>query len=90
MSHPNLPADEMIRLAFLIANRAVVTDIESECTQLEGGWWDTQPMLDPNEHSPEVIDMLREAIDYAIASHIAVRHPQQPHLLHLRRSAPCL
>lgn len=88
-SNPRYAHLSLVRLAFLIANRAVVSDIESECVALEGGWWDVRPMLDPREHSPEVVDMVREAIDYALASQLAVRHPQHAHLLRLRRSLPC-
>lgn len=83
MSSPNETPVELIARAFHIATRAVITDIESYCVQYANGWWDTRPMLDPREHAPEAIDMAREAIDYAISAHIAVRHPMQPHLVRI-------
>lgn len=67
-----------------LAERAVVCDIESECPTLTvdgADWRDTRPMLDPREHSPEVLDMAREALDYAEARLLISRHPYQPHLV---------
>jgi len=80
------PADEphLIHLACEIANRAVVADIESEChrVQLDGrAWWDTRPMTDQREHSPEVIDMATQAIQFAVGAGLAGLHPQRPYLL---------
>ena len=86
---PNAEPDEMLRLAFLIANRAVVADIESYGVKCAHGYYDVRPMLDPREHAPEAIDMAREALAYALASHIAVRHPQLEHLVRIvPRAAP--
>lgn len=70
--------------ATLIADRAVVSDIESEGhrVQLDGRtWYDTRPMTDPREHATPVIDMAFEAITYAVARRLASVHPQRPYLL---------
>jgi len=72
--------------AFHIADRAVVCDIESECPSVaRDGWmWrDLQPMLDANEHAPEVIDMARQAIDYALHRGLLIKHPTARHLARL-------
>lgn len=77
-------APQLVRLAFQLANRAVISDIESEGhkVQLDGRiWWDTRPMTDLREHSPEVVDMATAAIQYAVGSGIAAIHPQRPYLL---------
>ena len=75
----------MLSRGLALANRAVVETIECECIRVhlpEGGiWYDTRPMLDPREHAPEVIDMAREALDYALQSQLAFRHMHQPHLV---------
>ena len=80
------PFTDLITLAFHLANRAVVEDIESEGTQtvLAGTlWWDTAAMVDPREHSSEVVAMAQQAIDYALGRGLVVQHPQRPHLLHI-------
>lgn len=77
----------VLRSALAIANRAVVEDIEDECTfHWAGGhaWYDLTPMTDPREHSPQVCDMATEAIRYGIESGLLVRHPD-PELPHLVR-----
>lgn len=79
-----LSAEERARLAIQLATRAVITDIESEAhkVQLDGRiWWDTRPMTDEREHSPESIDMATQAIQYALCAQIASVHPQRPYLL---------
>ena len=85
MQHPTA----LIEQAFQIANAAVICDIESEGHQVVlGGWvfYDTRPMTDLNEHGPEVVDMLRQAIDYALQAGLAMQHPTQPHLLRILRT----
>ena len=42
-------------------------------------WWDTQPMLDPREHSPEVLDMNHLYIQHGLDAGVLVRHPHQPY-----------
>lgn len=76
-----------LRRAMLIANDAVIADIESNAhqhTDSDGRtWWDIRPMLDPREHAPQSIDMTAMAIDYAIDSGLAQRHPFARHLVRL-------
>ena len=75
---------EIMRRTMRIARAAVVADIQSECTRetISGEhWWDTRPMLDPREHAPDVVDMARDALDYALDTAIVRRHPHQPHRL---------
>lgn len=82
------PPTDLIKQAFAIANAAVVADIESEGVQVVlGGWtfYDTRPMTDAREHGPEVVDMLRQAIDYALQAGLAMQHPTQPHLVRIVR-----
>ena len=38
-------------------------------------------MLDLREHAPPVVDMAREALDYALSAGLARRHPAMPHLV---------
>lgn len=85
------PADQtrLVAMAFELANARVIEDLESYATrQTIGGWtwWDTRPMLDPREHAPEAIDMARQAIDYALSSGLAMRHPREGHLVHVLRT----
>lgn len=74
----------LLRTALLIANAAVVTDVHSECTcHAIGGltWWDTTPMTNLHEHSPAVVDMNRQALDWGLATGLLIAHPQQAHLV---------
>lgn len=73
-------------LGFRLANRAVVSDIESEgyAVDIDGvRWWDIRPMFDVREHSPEVVDMSSEAMAYALASGLVQRHATQAHLVRI-------
>lgn len=72
--------------AVRLANRYAVQALEEVPDHLlvDGLLWkDTRPTLDPREHSPELIDMVGELIDYAVSAGLATRHPQHPHLLRL-------
>ena len=84
--HPATPADmQLLRRGLSIGNRAVIETIESEGVRVQlpepGRWYDTRPMLDPREHSHEVIDMAAEAISYGEAAGLVRRHSAQRHLL---------
>ncbi len=79
-----------LQRAVRIANEAVVCDIESNAYPIRSDcgtvtWYDTQPMLDPREHGPEIIDMVSEAIQYGVESGLLIRHQQQPHWLRVAR-----
>jgi hypothetical protein len=81
-----MPPIDLLKRAFLLANRAVVCDIESygvAVTLDQARWYDVSTMLDPREHCDETIAMLQEAIDYALHSGVALAHPERPHLLRI-------
>ena len=68
--------------------RSLIECIESECypVKLSGyRWHDTRPMLDPREHSPEVLDLNTELLDLALTAGLIARHPapELRHLVHL-------
>lgn len=75
-----------LQRAIRIANQAVVADVESSCPALRSPcgritWYDVRPMLDEREHSPPVVDMAREAIEYGLDAGLLVRHHEHPHWL---------
>lgn len=77
-------------LAFLIADRAVVCDIESECVRERMGpanawYYDTRPMLDLREQGPEGVDMARQALAYAAERRLIEPHPLHTHLVRITR-----
>lgn len=72
------------------AAAAVVADLELFCAEvtLDGvRWYDTRPMLDPREHSPECIDLGEKAVTLALGLHLADQHPQHTYLLRLKSHA---
>lgn len=75
---------DVITSAFLLANRYVVSDIETNCVRC-GEWLDTRAAVDPREHSPECIDMMVEALRYAEKVGLVERHPQHRYLVRLTR-----
>lgn len=84
---PDTTPDDALRVvqwAFVLANAAVISDIETGAQKIERDgriWWDTRPMTDPREHSPICVDMAQQAIDYALHSGLAHAHPVQTYLL---------
>lgn len=79
-------ATRMVYLAMQIAKQAVISDIESEAIRVDLDdytWWDTRPMTDQREHSPPVVDMFSQAIQFAVGSGLAAVHPQRPYLITL-------
>lgn len=88
-----LPADvrQIIELAFQLANRWVVEDICGNAAPVDEIWpaigtqrcYDVRPMLDLREHSPEVVDMSAEALQYALDAQVIERHPEHTHLVRL-------
>jgi hypothetical protein len=80
----------LIAASFKLANHWVTSTIQCECVRVTdaehghaGTWWDTRPMLDPREHAPQVVDMATEALQYALDTGLAIRHPRAPHLVRL-------
>lgn len=80
---------QMFSTAMAIANRAVVADIETACVLVAldepGRWYDTRPMLDPREHSPQAIDMATQALAYAVYVGLAKHHSTLPHLVRIHK-----
>jgi hypothetical protein len=69
-----------------------VSDIELHgCPVVIDGqrWYDTRPMVDPREHSPECIDMGQEAINYALGHKLVQPHPDMPHLVRISSACSC-
>jgi hypothetical protein len=76
------------QMAFDLADRAVVCDIESECPpHFQDGqlWRDMRPMLSLDEHSGEFIDMAQQAVVYALLRGLVIAHLQHPHLVRVVR-----
>jgi hypothetical protein len=78
------PVYERMQRAIRIADAAVAADIETGCPRhVEAGrtWYDTRPMLDPREHSPEMLDMATDAIQYGVETGLLVRHAEHSYLV---------
>lgn len=84
-------AAELIRRSLLLADRAVVADIEGEAAPTDhrgARWLDIRPMLSPHEHAPQVLDMAAEALAYARMRGLIEHHAEHSHLVRvLRRSS---
>jgi hypothetical protein len=79
-------------LAHTLADRACIADIQTNChlrhDSMARAWWNTQPMLDPNEQPAQCIDMNAQALEYAEARGLIVRDPTQPHMVRIVRDTP--
>lgn len=75
---------DMQRLTFVLANQQLIDTLD-ECSDevyLDGlRWHDVTPMLSEHEHAPQVIDMHRACIAYALYWGVVQQHPRHPHLL---------
>lgn len=84
-------AIRLAELAHQLADRAVVSDIESEAIRQtdEHGrtWHDTRPMLDERELPPDFVEMNRQALDYAHQRGLVSPHPQHAHLVRITKAA---
>jgi hypothetical protein len=79
---------QLAELAHRIADAAIVSDIECFCCSVQSPfstarWYDTRPMLDPNEHADEVVDMNIQALEYADVRGLISRHPDKPHMVRI-------
>lgn len=66
---PDIADEPMTLLAYRMADRLVVADIECEAVRIRPDserLWDVRHMLDPRESCDEAIDMVREAIAYGV------------------------
>jgi hypothetical protein len=74
--------------AYQIADAAAVADIENSCPRIRDDagllWYDTRPMLDSREYSPECLDMNRAALDHAAERGLILRRLSEPHMVHIR------
>lgn len=86
MSNCTTPTD-LLGMALAIANRAAICDIETECVATTDAagvrWYDTRPMLDPREHSGEIIDMAVEVLLFAAESGLIRRHAEHRYLVRI-------
>lgn len=84
-------AIRLAALAHQLADRAVVTDIETEAvatTDAQGRcWYDTRPMVDAREHSDDVIEMNLQALSYAHERGLISPHPVQTYLVRITKAA---
>jgi hypothetical protein len=72
--------------ALALADEAVITYVENEgVRERRGGavWWDVTPMLSPHEHSPELLDKNRMALDYGIRRGLLAAHPFVPEMIRI-------
>jgi hypothetical protein len=81
--------DAHLRLAVAIADRAVVALIECEGIREQRAGatcYDTRPLLDPRENSPQCIDMNTEELRYAAMRGLVRYHTLEPHLVHIQHN----
>ena len=83
-------AIRLAELAHQLADRAVITDIESAAhsqTDDHGRrWYDTRPMLDQREYPDDVVEMNRQALDYAHQRGLVSPHPQHSYLVRVTKA----
>ena len=75
------------RLAYTLADRACIADIETECHVLQADgvpWWDTRPMTDPRELPDDLVEMNTQALAYAELRGLFTRHPLRPYLVRIQ------
>lgn len=84
-------AIRLAALAHKLADRAVVSDIETEAITVtdEHGrrWYDTRPMLDPREMPDDFVEMIRQALVYAQQRGLTSAHPTQAHLVRIVKAS---
>lgn len=88
---PAMSPEELHALAHQLAERACVTDIETEAvaqTDEHGRrWYDTRPMLDPREMSDDLIEMNVQALAYAHQRGVISPHPLHAHLVRIVKAS---
>jgi hypothetical protein len=86
MKHTHEGHTALDKLAYTLADRACVCDIECNAlpTNVDGqGWFDIRAMLDPRELCDETIDMMDQALTYAAQRGLFKRHPDFAHLVRI-------
>lgn len=79
---------DMTTMAFHLANRAAVADIEAEAIRVKDNgitYWDIRPMLDPQRLSAHEVAMNTETLRFAALSELVSMHPDHPHLYKINR-----
>jgi len=74
------------RMAYELADRACVTDIESNGTLLAvvgACWIDIRPLTDRRELCDEMIAMNKQCLAYAEQRGLFLRHPDFDHLVQI-------
>ncbi len=74
--------------AYALADRAVISDIECNCIGVRqphdpARWYDTRPLLDPREYPDPLLEMNRQALDYADARGLITRHHDAAHMVRI-------
>ena len=88
MSYLRISDDELetMRRAYRLADRAVVTDIETACpvvTDAGHQWYDLAPLLDTRGLSKAELDLAAETLCYGLSRQLLVMHPTQKHLVRI-------
>jgi hypothetical protein len=84
---PALVPDGTLTRALLIADRAVVCDIECHGLRVPrapGLVYDVSAMVSTDEQCPESLDLNTQALDYAEARRLITRRPQPGGGLHVQ------
>lgn len=80
---------ELSRLAFRLASRAAISDLETNAVAVDAAdgqrWYDTRPMLDLREVPAEFVDMHREALAYMEESGLILADRAAPHMVRVLR-----
>jgi hypothetical protein len=81
---------QVAELAHQIADRAVISDIETEAVgqldEQQRRWYDTRPMLDPREMCDDMVEMNTQALAYAHERGLISPHPQHAHLVRITKA----
>ena len=81
----------LMRTALALADAYVICDVESEGRRVDppsDRRWDVSAMFDPNEHSPEVIDMAEQAMGYGVMRGVLELDTTRPWTVRILRTLP--
>lgn len=79
---------DITQMAFRLANRTAVAEIESEAIRVKDDgitYWDVRPMLDPQRLSAEEVALNNDTLRFAALSELVSMHPQHAHLYKINR-----
>jgi hypothetical protein len=83
-------ADRTLELATAIADRAVVSLVESEAVKEERtgvAFYDTRPLIDQRQWNPQDLKLHADALLYGAMRGLFRHHPQHLHLVHVQHNA---